>query len=485
MPTDQNAQNRLVNSITTLLIGCLVFYFAISMVRPLLMMSGPTLTAYNEGWNAGFAQRLIDGLPLYPSTSELVTNNYPPLSFLFYALIGKTGLDLIYTGRLFALLAFGTSAFLLFSIARSIGCAVKPAALGALLLLVTIARFFPTYVGMNEPQWLAHMVMLCGLLAFIKADTRKKLIISAFIMLIAGFIKHNILAVPLACTVWLFIHNRKDFLFFICAGALMAAASVITMHIFFGPAIWQNLFNARIISAAKLLRKSEHVLAVIVPLTAWIGANITNSLFAKNKYHQLVSLYIAFAFAEILAFGAGDGVAANVAFDLVIACSLGAACLLNHLKLNEKPNITAVFLLFLLFLQIAAWPNYRYIAPAFSAKARQYFADQKSAVGLTINTLKNVKGNAWCEQPNICYWAGKPFTFDSYNVKQRLALGRIFSNDIQIRFNELNISAIQFDMRDVKVNTPSSTQEDILAPLLSHLGKNITDANGFGSVMVR
>ena len=35
----------------------------------------------NEGWNAYFADAAMGKMPLYPSTDQLITNNYPPLSF--------------------------------------------------------------------------------------------------------------------------------------------------------------------------------------------------------------------------------------------------------------------------------------------------------------------------------------------------------------------------------------------------------------------
>ena len=35
----------------------------------------------NEGWNAYFADAAMGKMPLYPSADQLITNNYPPLSF--------------------------------------------------------------------------------------------------------------------------------------------------------------------------------------------------------------------------------------------------------------------------------------------------------------------------------------------------------------------------------------------------------------------
>lgn len=43
----------------------------------------------NEGWNAYFADAAMGKMPLYPSASQLITNNYPPLSFYIVGSIGR------------------------------------------------------------------------------------------------------------------------------------------------------------------------------------------------------------------------------------------------------------------------------------------------------------------------------------------------------------------------------------------------------------
>ena len=43
----------------------------------------------NEAWNAYFADAAMGKMPLYPSTAQLITNNYPPLSFYIVGLAGR------------------------------------------------------------------------------------------------------------------------------------------------------------------------------------------------------------------------------------------------------------------------------------------------------------------------------------------------------------------------------------------------------------
>ena len=43
----------------------------------------------NEAWYAYHAQAILDSRPLYPTADQLITNNYPPLSFYVMALLLK------------------------------------------------------------------------------------------------------------------------------------------------------------------------------------------------------------------------------------------------------------------------------------------------------------------------------------------------------------------------------------------------------------
>src|SRR5260370_8287229 len=72
----------------------------------------------NEGWNAYFADAAMGKMPLYPSADQLITNNYPPLSFYTVRLIGRLLGDPVLAGRLLSLIA-------VFAIAAAIALSVR------------------------------------------------------------------------------------------------------------------------------------------------------------------------------------------------------------------------------------------------------------------------------------------------------------------------------------------------------------------------
>src|SRR5215470_11522832 len=59
----------------------------------------------NEGWNAYFADAAMGKMPLYPSADQLITNNYPPLSFYIVGTVGRLVSDPVLAGRLLSLIS--------------------------------------------------------------------------------------------------------------------------------------------------------------------------------------------------------------------------------------------------------------------------------------------------------------------------------------------------------------------------------------------
>ena len=79
----------------------------------------------NEGWNAYFADAAMAKVPLYPSPDQLITNNYPPLSFYLVGSVGRLVGDSLLAGRLLSLvavIAIATAIVLTGRLARRRGC---------------------------------------------------------------------------------------------------------------------------------------------------------------------------------------------------------------------------------------------------------------------------------------------------------------------------------------------------------------------------
>ena len=64
-----------------------------------------------------------------------------------------------------------------------------------------MVRFYDDYVGINDPQLLAHLIMAVGLLWFISRYRADRSVEPAvLLMVIAGFFKHNVGCNTSGCT---------------------------------------------------------------------------------------------------------------------------------------------------------------------------------------------------------------------------------------------------------------------------------------------
>jgi hypothetical protein len=464
--------------------------FAFAMVRPFFLLTLPYPIDYNEGWNAGHAARVLAGLPLYPPSSALITNNYPPLSFLFIASLGQTGEGLIFVGRLVALVSFFSCAYLIYLLSRFLGFGFRGSLVGALILLATISRFFPYYIGMNDPQWLAHAVMLVGLCVLVRLNTHLATVLAVALMLTAGLIKHNIIAVPIAAFFWLLIYARGRVPLFLISSLLLGAAAVLVLNYVYGADLWHNLINARGISFERFLSKQEHLLAVLVIFLAWIGFTLKNPKAFLGPQMGLVQLLIGWGLLEFWLCVGGNGVAGNATFDLVIAVSLAAAGLVSYFMNNPvKAKGAAAFCLFsfLVLLQFVAWPNIKYLRPAFDADERDRLLTRSKEISETVAALRDIPGEAWCDMPAICYWAGKSFTYDAFNTSERVAAGIITPHAIKEEFDRLHINALQFNESNVSIKDAKTPNDglSLLLPYLAFIREDVTPDNSYGTLFAR
>src|SRR6201987_5287217 len=96
----------------------------------------------NEGWNAYFADAAMGRMPLYPSSAQLITNNYPPLSFYIVGLAGRLIGDPVLAGRLLSLISVIAIATEIALSGRRLGETQAAALISAAFYVAMMSRFF-------------------------------------------------------------------------------------------------------------------------------------------------------------------------------------------------------------------------------------------------------------------------------------------------------------------------------------------------------
>ncbi len=321
-----------------LLIGALVAGF--QMLGPALSIPLHIPVNYNEGWNAIFDTRAVTpGTgPLYPPPDSLVFNNYPPLGFYLVGGLGRYVFgDMIVAGRVTALVSLLAAAGLVGFCVCCLGGTRRAAVASGLLLLLFINSYFKKYVAVDDPQWLAHAVMLAGLavllrhggVARLQAGTLPtgQVMSAALLIATAGFIKHNLVALPLALTVWLWLMNRRAALVWIGTGLLGLGCGIAATAALHGWAAYEDILRHRRVFRPALMKHSSTDLMPMLPMAAVALLLLVlmrrRDVAAGRGGATLVAMFAAIALVTGIVQRVGEGVYYNAQFETLIAVCLG------------------------------------------------------------------------------------------------------------------------------------------------------------------
>jgi hypothetical protein len=424
----------------TLIVGVLA---VLALVWPLARLPIHYPIEGNETWNALLAGRAMGEGELYPSIHGTVLNNYPPLSFYVVGLAGRLVGDNIVAGRLISLLSVLVIGANIAWIVRNLGGQRTPAVFAGVLFVAIMAKSFPDYVAMNDPQLLAQAVMSFGFAIFSARPGRVGTVAAAAaIMVAAGFFKHNILAMPLAATLWL-AHFDRPMLWrwFIFSIALLAAGFAIC-GAYFGPDFFLNLAIPRRYDAMTVLTTLGRVQDFAIPLILWIAVVV--QLKSDRRMAMVTYLIVAGAVAFVLT-KPGVGVAWNAFFDWVIGACVGAGVglsLLGETRSAQRFGIArtqAVIVLALALRQILLPPSELLHLPTAVADMRM----KEAALAPDLDFMRGHAGPALCEELAVCYWSGHQSLLNGFDVYEVTLLGWPNYENLKARISRGEIALLQ------------------------------------------
>ncbi|HUO94442.1 MAG TPA: glycosyltransferase family 39 protein [Rhizomicrobium sp.] len=432
---------RIASAASNVVLAAFALVCAVGLWRVIAVIGLRVPLDPNEGWNAYLAAAALAGHPLYPDAQAYLVNNYPPLSFYLVGALGKLVGDAIVAGRVLSLFAFFALIAGVFQAVR----AMKGCTGGALLAGFLLAAWLivgSDYVGMDDPQLLGHALQIAALLLVLKRSPND--IAGAALFALALFVKHNLVAMPVAAGVWLLMEDRRRAWRFIGSGAVFLFVGLALFRIVYGTSLLAHLMSARSYSFALLADNLGQWLiwgAVPILIAAALGL-----VRWRDAHVRLAVLYAGAAILIAIAFAGGAGVDANVFFDADIALALGAGLAFNRAGSDRRQALlSAALLLPLAFGLYQAsrdedWRDWDYW--------RHPMADEAAAARRDIAFLRARPGRALCEMLSYCYWAGKPAEVDMFNVGQQFATGAR-RDDALVRAIEAHAFAtMEFDTLD-------------------------------------
>jgi hypothetical protein len=422
---------------------------------------------YNEGWNAYWAEVAWQGGQLYPAVNSPISNNYPPLSFYLVGALGRVVGDNIFAGRLLALVSLGAIAADVFVWLRVNRVSRATAAFGAALFLAAFAAFAPAYIAMNDPQLLAHAFMMTSAVVLWRFDfSRKALVGAAVLMVMAGTIKHLLIAMPLAVTAWIVLYRRQVLLTWLIAGVAVLSVGLALLYFTQGAVFFHDMASSRLYSRLLVesgigrVWQSFGFLAVLsgVALIAWVSR--VSSRGMREQAAFAVLYFVIAAGVGALAAG-GKGVDRNAFFEFLIAAVLAVAVGVEHLRsrlaharstldgYQAAVPATPAGLYPLLGSVVAAACCGVFLSEAIQEWPARLLllqeTDRREAASMQIiGDIRRLGGGAAaCEELSLCYWAGSAFKVDFFNYGQKLATSALPAADCAETFSAQSISLVQ------------------------------------------
>jgi hypothetical protein len=417
---------------------------SLACVPPLLRLvcALPVVASFdfNEGWNALQVAALESDAGLYAPPGNLFDNNYPPLSFHLVQSLGPLVPDHVVAGRLLALLAFLALGLLsAWAVARRAGLAA-----GGLTMALLFAVFLALshYPGINDPQMLGHALAAAGLLFLFRSGEpdARDVIGAAFWFVLAGFVKHNLLVLPLATLVWLLLCHRRLAPAFVIAGAAFVLLGWTLVALQYGTGWMSHLLQPRVYSLAVSASAGKHWLSqVAVPLLA-LGIAVLR--WRQDRLLVFCGLYALAGALTGVWFAGGAGVDQNVFFDLYIALALAGGLAAARLTSRRDAVLFAAIWLLPLGTALLGAADRQWLGAGHWIEPHR---DDAAAARPMIELLRRTPGEAICSDLALCYWAGKRRAVDPFGVGQRMLTGGLPADTLERLVAARRFAAIQGD----------------------------------------
>ncbi|WP_010588143.1 glycosyltransferase family protein [Schlesneria paludicola] len=381
----------------------------------------------NEGWNAFYADAAMGRMPLYPDSDQLITNNYPPLSFYVVGYLGRAIGDVIFAGRLISLVSVLAIGFAVGICVRQFNGTPAAAWLAGLYFVATMCGFFTDYVGMNDPQLFAQAIMTAGFALFLAANRRGHgFVLPLLVMVVAGFFKHNIVSMPMTAMIWLVVKHPRQSLKPSAAAMGAIVAGFVICHLAYGPDFLLNMLAPRFYTWRHPVGAIGHLQWVIVGLMAWTYIGFQQR---REGAVQLCNLLVGISFVMFFLQKAGDGVGHNAQFDLVIAVSIGVGLVFDALARPALAGTYAPAFLratFVTMICCRLMMTSRF-EPVRLLVDRTFHENLKVSQDVMAETVSRIQAfpNDAAGSNYACFRSGKPFTIDLFNTGQRVKLNRL------------------------------------------------------------
>jgi hypothetical protein len=268
-------------------------------------------------------------------------------------------------------------------------------------------------------------------------------------MVLAGFWKHNIVAVPATVLTWLWLRDGRCALRATLVSLAAALAGLAICVALYGDVFLANLLTprpTRLMRAITGIGRSQWILPALAIWAIWAWSE------RKTFAARFTGLYVGIAFAAYFAQWTGEDILDNAQFDLVIATAIGlgiafdgAAATAFARRFGVQAARATVVLI--LVLRLVATARIEPFLILFDPAYRAEFYAHAQVARAEAARIAAIPGPVACKNKVICRMAGKPFVYDDFRTDMLIMTGAAKGLDAQGLISQRGLTYFRNDPR--------------------------------------
>jgi hypothetical protein len=413
------------------------------LVYPVLRAFSMVQVGYNEGWNVYNAITVAHHLPLYPSRYSWNIVCYPALSFYIVAWLHQAGLGYLAAGRLLALLSFPVSGLLVGLIVWRLNHDYRAALFSAFFCMALFCVGGNEYIGYDDPQMLAQVFFLGGLLLYISGPPRfSRLSLTALLFVVGGCIKHSLVEFPLAVFLDLFFVGRKRVVQFASVSAVLLSLAIYAHIAAGGPYFVADVLMPRMYSFLKAFIQFMEYGFGSASL-AMIAAAVWSVKALKDSRLRVVAILFGLCLIVGGLSGGYIGHWVNAYFDLYLALAMIVGLLMHEIWRKQFASrykwagalAPVALLVSLVPVWVAGPPIMPWAAAALPKKEGEFSAE--------VAFMRAHPGPAFCDSLLRCYEAGKSYDYSPMDSADLVKKGKLHAATLLDRLSRRRLAVVQ------------------------------------------
>jgi hypothetical protein len=251
-------------------------------------------------------------------------------------------------------------------------------------------------------------------------------------MVVAGFWKHNMIAIPVTAIAWLFIIRNRHALRATMIGAAACLIGIAVCVVMFGSDFVPNLLANRQYASSNLIGNIGHLQWPALALLIWGGWAFDDRASNAAKF---TALHIGFGLVSCILQWFGHSVAGNAEFDLFLALGIGVGVAFTRIETTWLAKRIGTrgcqdAMVAALLIRLIASDRQESAMLILSDDFRSSVHANQRIVLNEAAKVAAMPGDVACANKVVCRLAGKPFVADEFKLEELVLTGKATDADV-------------------------------------------------------